>query len=331
MRFLLCVFLGVTYLSLNSCSHDEERKQVQLLPSQSGFAYELREEPEAPAGIVMAVSAVADSNQRLKVNILWENQSEDTLLINFAEALLWNESGRRVGPREHNLESTRLLPSAKDTVCLTYEPVSNLQLYRQTGMRGPLTSSYMMPMRFIQKGRGGPYFKDTLKFNLPPSRYQDFLSLSNATEQVSLYKIHVSRQQEAILEKHLATFFKEKLQTGTVHLTEEEVFVAGVNTRVGVYKKDDSLFMKLHIVNHSSSILDIKPQELKLEGRSIQAAERKYEKVILKRGERYSFNQSYYQQKEDSLWLNLKGIGLYKSGEYLVAADLLLVPRNSIE
>lgn len=330
MRFLLCIFLGVTYLSLNSCSHGE-RKRVQLLPSQSGFAYELREEAEIPAGIVMAVSAVADPSQQLKVNIVWENQSEDTLLINFAEALLWNESGRRIGPREHNLESIRLLPSAKDTVRLTYEPVSNLKLYRQTGMRGPLTSFYLLPMRFIQKGREGPHFKDTLKFNLPPDRYQDFLFLSNATEQVSLYKIHASRQQEAILEKHLATFFKEKLQTGTVHLTEEEVFAAGVNTRVGVYKKGDSLFMKLHIVNHSSSILDIEPQEIKLKGRSIQAAERKNEKVILKRGERYSFNQSYYQQKEDSLWLNLKGIGLYRSEGCLLAADLLLAPRNSIE
>jgi hypothetical protein len=335
MRFLFCIFFGVSYLFLNACSH-QARKQVQLLPSNSRFAYELREKPEIPVGIIMTVSAVADVNQQLRVNIAWANQGEDTLFINFSEALLWNETGLRIGPREHNFEPTRLLPSATDTVRLIYEPVSNLRLYQQTGLRGVLTSGYLLPMSFIQKGRGGSHFKDTLKFNLPQERYQEFLSSSNATEKISLYKIQKTTKQIEAMETHLVNIYEEKSKAETVRLTEEEIFVVGVNTRVGVYQQGDSLYMNLHIVNHSSSILEIEPQDLSLYGEGIYAADKEYEKVSLKKGERYLLKKSYHRQKEDSLWLNLKGVSMYESGEYLLASAIPLVPvipetENNIE
>lgn len=328
MRLLIYIGFYLISLSLLSACNSPQGLKVQMLSSQAAYAYKLKASCELPAPIELAVSAVAAPKQQLQLKMVWQNKGSDTLLLNLSEAMLMNSRGRRSGPLESGQGPVQLLPFSTDTLLLTYEPVSDLQLYQRTGLRGPLDSQYQLPLHYVQKGES-PFLKDTLRFYLPPPVYKAFLFTSKAAKPVRLYKMNKSVGMENRLRSHISRLKTAKESVENIRIMEEEVFVAGVNTRVGIYEQGDSLYLNLAIINHSPDKLKINPDHLMVGGKGKAAPLQKGKSLILLKGERYFFKNAYDKPQADSLWLYLKGIGVVEGEESLLPYPFLLTAERA--
>lgn len=318
-------------LFLSSCGF-KKQEGVENLPSSAAYVYELAGAFILPAGMRLAVSAQAEPEQELQLNMLWKNQGADTLYINSQEAMLLSKEGWRAGPLEVEQPSIQLLPGSTANLRFRYQPVSNMRLYKLAGIRGALAQQYRLPLSFVEGRSSKPFLSDTLHFTIDDSLYQHYLSATGGAGNFRLYKIQTNKEQEEQIKQRLEKLFSESEHSGAARLMEEEILLAGLNLRVGIYEREDTLRLNLRGVNHSPLPLYLVPQKLGLKAKSknllpIDGVVR--QAFFLKKGERFEIHKQYRkQQPADSLWLNIEGLQLADKETILLEGDLLLERRE---
>lgn len=322
------LFILSIFFCFPSCLK-QEGQQVEKL-SSSLPAYELIGKPVVPPGIGLALSvqALPESGEQLQLRMIWKNSRKEPLYINSTAATLLSQEGWRTSPERAASEPVRLLPGTTDTILLQFKPISNMQLYKLTGARGALAKQYRLPLFFVEDAKGNALLSNTLHFQLPDSLYQQYLRLAGEAQPIKLYKLHPDRKQEEQLTLRLQKLFRDSKHSGGARIMEEEIFMAGLNVRVGVFEKNDTLTMNLRMVNHSPFSLYLTPSlvGLRKTNNELVAYEKMNEQPVqLKKGERFTVLKKYKEQQEaDSLWLTLEGITLTDKKNSLLEGRLLL-------
>lgn len=304
----------------------QESQEVEKLSSSSLPAYELLGKPVVPPGISLALSArpLPESGDQLQLRMIWKNSRKEPIFINSTAATLLSQEGWRTSPELAASEPVRLLPGATDTILLRYKPISNMQLYRLTGTRGALAKIYRLPLFFVEDAQGNALLNNTLNLQLPDSLYQQYLRVAGEAQPIKLYKLQPDRRREEQLTERLQKLFRDSGHSGGARIMEEEVFMAGLNLRVGVFEKNDTITMSLRMVNHSPFPLYLTPSWLGL--KELVPSEKMNEQPVhLKKGERFTLLKKYKKQQEsNSLWLTLEGITLTDKKTSLLEGRLLL-------
>lgn len=327
IKFPFLSLVGIL-VCFTSC-HQQESQQVEELPS-SLPAYELIGKPAVPPGVSLAISAspLPDAEGLLQLKVLLKNSRAEPLFINSAGATLLSQEGWRTSPEQAASKPALLPPGAADTILLQYKPINNMQLYRHTGARGALTKEYRLPLFFVEDAQGNALLHDTLGLRMSDRLYQQYLHTTGEAEPIKLYKLKQDKKQEEQLTERLQKLVRDGDHSGEVRIMEEEVFMGGLNIRVGIYEKNDTLAMNLRMVNHSPFALSLNPSRLGL--RTSRKELVTYERtnaqpVLLKKGQRFTIVEKYKKHEDpDSLWLIVDGITLKDKNTSLLEGRLLL-------
>ena len=329
MRLKLYFFQLFFPLFVWSCQSKES--PVNQLSLHLPYQYKLTKTVDEPAEVPMAVALLALPKQELQVRITLQNTGRDSLWINLPEANLLNKKGWRASPLLEGRARQLLLAGQADTLLLNYQPVSQGRLFRQAGIRGPLEQQYRLPLSFLQSAIGEPVSKDTLTFTMPGNLFRSYLQETGFASPMLLYAMEAGEKQKERLNNRLKSLFAGSNQSGYGRIMEGEVFMAGINTRLAVFGKGDSLFLNLRIINHSPKPLELIPAFFRLsadEGSLKEGDDEQHQaEFILRKGDRFEVRKRFKKPAEtDSLWLSLKGIRLEETKEVLMEDSILLRP-----
>lgn len=325
--FLFSILL---LLLASSCSQ-EKPQLIQTLPASGAWDYELTEAPVLPVHLQMQVAATAGPAEQLQLKIVWHNQGKDTLLFDEGAAMLINKAGRRVSPVPEGGTGHLLPPGRKDSLLMTFEPVSNMRLYKVAGIRGRLEKEYFLPVHILTTKDREALLHDTLHFVLKDSLYAAYLQKKEEQEPVQLYTIQATEGQEERLSVRLKQLFGGSGHSGSARILEEELFMAGMNVRIAAYTKGDSLHLRFRIVNHSPAALYVNPKAVGLAQSSLNAQPgargNLQEPFFIRKGDRVELQKQYkIPEKKDSLWINLQGIQLTDKKTPLLSEPVLFRP-----
>ena len=322
---------SILFLLLAASCSREKPQPIQTLPASGAWDYELTEAPVLPAHLQMQVAATAVPAEQLQLKVVWHNQGKDTLLFDEGAATLINKAGWRVSPVPEGRTSHLLPPGRKDSLLMTFEPVSNMRLYKVAGIRGRLEKVYFLPLHILTTKDSETLFYDTLRFVLKDSLYAEYLQKNEEQEPLQLYTIQATEGQEERLSVRLKQLFAGSGHSGSARILEEELFMAGMNVRIAAYTKDDSLLLRFRIVNHSPVALYVNPKAVGLAQSSLNAypsaRSSLQEPFLIRKGDRVELQKQYKRpEKKDSLWVSLQGIQLTDKETPLLSEPVLFRP-----
>jgi hypothetical protein len=231
-----------------------------------------------------------------------------------------------------NQKSYSLTAYQDTTLSLLFYPVNDKILYQNTDIRGLLKSSYNISVIYSIEGRDERRIIELIG-NLKNTTYQNYKNSHH--EQIQVFQVDKAIQFTNRLSSHLNQQ-KLTINPAFVHLSNQEIAVAGLNFRVKAFQKNDSLYAKISIVNHSgfsikidTNKLDFKFTELNNHKQILlkKVTGSKDEFDIIRKGERMIVSITKHQKQwlERNMSLGFKNTFLLPNGKSLFLDDVKLV------
>lgn len=297
----------------------KQHDKVETLATDVPAAYQLCQAPELPKGLQLQMALDTTQANQLLFKLLIRNVSEEALSLDPAAANLLTQDLRRHQPLAASIEAQTLAPDEERLFSWQFQPVNDLYLYQHSGLYGSLQQRYQLPLTFIAG------LKDTVTFCFPEEEFLRY-SQREAQHKVTLYSPSpeaLSPQAAARQETYYTDVVVEEVrdfQTPSTHFSDQEFFSAGVNVRHALYQQGDSLYLKLHIVNHAPHQLALDPTQIlifeKGEPQQPLRVERPQTATpggtnTIRRGDRVPLMLVYAAPAgNDSLWVSLQGLQL---------------------
>lgn len=270
--------------------------------------------------------------QKLELELTISNIAGKNIHIN--EVVISTEDGLNAAPA--NFDHAVVLAAEKDTaISLTFQPINDRVLYKNTDMPGILKPTYNISIVYTVEGKADSRAMD-LVAKMPVEAYKKYKRENNLS--VSSYGFNTVNQFSAKQKEYLGI---QKLPGSTpfVHISDHELAVSGLNFQLKAYQKKDSLYARLVVVNHSEFAVKIDTSKLefvindsqdsrgyknisltKLTGSSI-------ENEILEKGEKILISLRKYNKAtaDEKLALSFKNAFILSTGKFLFFGDVELV------
>lgn len=270
--------------------------------------------------------------QKLELELAISNIAQKD--IHIEEVEVSTEEGLKA--RSINFDQPITLVTGKDTtISLTFQPINDLVLYKNTDLPGALNPAYNISIFYKVKGKADSRAMD-LTAKMPVDEYQKYKKDNSIP--VTSYGFNTvsqfSSKQKAYLEAQILPG-----STPFVHISDHELAVSGLNFQIKAYQKNDSLYAKLVVVNHSEFAVKIDTNRLNLisndkaKGKNVQNISltkltgSDIEKNILRKGEKILISIKKYKHTSPSsnLTLSFKNAFTLPSGKFLFYEDVELV------
>lgn len=315
--------LYILLIVLAACGKPEKIEALKTAPQA---AYQLCKAPVLPKGVAIQMSLDSSHSDQLTLRMSISNTDTEPLTIDAGTLALLSQDQRRHQPLSSEPSLISLAPDEEKQLEWQFQPINDLYLYQHSGLYGAWQQRYQLPLSFITG------LSDTVAFCFPEEAYLQY-SKKQAQLKPLLFRPaataltpQAAARQEAYYAGiiHAATAVENinALQSPSTHFTDQEFFSAGLNVRHALYQQGDSLFLKLHMVNHAPHVLALYPDEISLSGNShaqqllrtaglAPAESRPGAPTLLRKGDRISLLLVYKAPPStDSLLLSLQGIKL---------------------
>lgn len=158
----------------------------------------------------------------------------------------------------------RMSIAANDNVAFdtTFNHVSDKKLFQATALHGLIDSCYTISVLYRVAGKENMRVV-RLQSKLPAetfASYRDSNAVYVHTYVINMNESYVENQIQFLANKRIAT------TSEFVHVTEQELALAGLNFRISAYHAVDSLHLELFVVNHSEMELTIDTSKLDIFG-----------------------------------------------------------------
>ena len=169
---------------------------------------------------------------------------------------------------------TVLLPDSSQSFVYKFTPINNKYLYSRTEKRGDLDSCYFIDFNFIRGTNGHSITDQVIKFNANKKLFSNYLNRFANEHSITLYELtkensHIEAIQLNYLKKlHKNSLtnhavVKENLQS-SLQFSETEIVMNGIVLTTKFYHNNDSLFLNLKLINHSSEYLNFSPDSIQI-------------------------------------------------------------------
>ncbi len=214
--------------------------------SENGLFYqsELREASKEIPFEIKELHCQANAN-RIIINLAINRLTND-LSLSLSDWELETMEGARSLP----INQGNAQPGNISKTELIFEPTNSLNLFRQTGLKGMLLPSYQL----TYKGNA------VADLRMPETIYESYKK---------------DKKEPGIFFLSMKDDFKDKelahlkanlgLEKNGVEIHEQEVLIDGVNLVLNAYSFNDTLFIKLKLVNHSLFPVKMKPGAITLQ------------------------------------------------------------------
>jgi hypothetical protein len=220
----------------------------------NGLVYAVKETAGVtPRVDLEQIRCEGDTLGRINIELLLQNTTADTLALTASDFELTTEDGLRSAPVLPL--AVRVPPESKQTVALVFKPVNSRRLFQLTGLHGDLGRTYTLAFP-----GGGP-----ITFDLPDATYARY---KNSRKEVRVFVLDYPENFET---NQLAYLKDAEFKENGVAWHEEEVLVNGLNTAISAYTFNDTLVVKMKLVNHS-----LYPVRVELSQISLQHAKQMY-------------------------------------------------------
>jgi hypothetical protein len=205
------------------------------------LVYEAKEISKNPTRFQIEESRCeADTLGRITIQLVLVNVTRDSLFLSSSDFELSTEDGLRSAPLSPI--DLRIPSKSRQAITLVFEPVNTRRLFQLTGLKGDLGRSYALT--FSPEGQ--------IKFELPEAAYAVY---KNSRREVQVFVLDYADAFESNQRSYLKNAgFTEN----GIAMHEEEVLVNGLNTALGAYTNNDTLVVKMRLVNHSLFPMSIK-------------------------------------------------------------------------
>ena len=328
-RFLgtyqLSVYMLFLLITLSQCRQQETSAAMEGMLSYeptSGESGSLTADAKLNGSVKLQQLALA-----LKIS---NNGTEDFLI---REIVISTPEGLRSSPINVQVQNFVLSASADTLVQLIFRPVNDLALYQLTGINGSLKSAYYVLVTYALKDEDDERTL-TLALSLPEHEYRAQEAVKNK-ENILVYSFNTGDDFASRQSAHLSKALNSN--SSFIHVTEQEMLMAGLNIRVKAYKYVDSLYVSLIFINHAefSLMLDKAAMNLHSDGMedghdivglqkitgSTQAT------AVLQRGERIAVNLKKYVGDRDAaeFFISMQKSVFLEGGTPIFAEDIKLV------
>ena len=307
MKYVICALL----LLLLSC---EQEQKVSNYSPETSPVYTLCKTATLPKDVSLQAQLDTLRGGKLLLKVMVRNQSSSNLLLNPLQASLLTEDERRQLPVSVRPQTENLAAGEEREYQWLFAPVNDLYLYQRSGLHGDLKKIYRLPLSFI-KG-----MEETLSFCFPEEAYIQYSKQMAAKAPVlyapspkTLHPETAARQEQYWAQTNGAL---QDGQAASAYFSEQEFFSAGVNLRHALYHRGDSLYLRLHLINHAPYVLMVDPAAVTVTAfgqvhpvKEAQARkERKAALYAVRKGDRLSLNLRYPLPAADSVAISLQGI-----------------------
>ena len=295
-----------------------QTSKVEALAADAVPTYRLCKAPALPKGVELQMQLDTARGKQLELKLMIRNTAEEALAIDPNLAALITEDQRRQQPFQIESAPQSLAPGEERLFSWIFQPINDLYLYQHSGLFGPLQQQYRLPLAFLAG------VKDTVVFCFPEEAYLQY-SRKEARNKPILYSpspASITPHAAASQESYRASIILSEVaadQQGSAHFPDQEFFSGGVNVRHALYQQGDSLYLKLHIINHAPYLIALKPAQITISAqgqpqspaRITEPAKATVGSYQIRKGDRLSFTMAYKAPaKADSLLLSLDGIEL---------------------
>lgn len=239
-----------------------------------------------------------EDSGRVRVTLELENPTAEPMTIDLVDWELATPQGTRSVAIRVSSPSLEIKSDGSTKLDFQFEPINSLKLFRETGLKGALLQSYQL----LYKG------KSVIDFCASEADY-------------SLYK--KDRKEPEVFFLSMDNDFKNKeltylktnlsLEKNDAEIHEQEILLDGVNLVFNAYHLNDTLVVKLKLINHSLFPVSIKPGAMSVHignRNHLSVAKHQSNEVTIPRSqrgyieERYPFSDSI----ADQLQLNISSI-----------------------
>jgi len=245
--FLLIVLALIGPASCNPVdTHDDAFILFKTRPVQS------------PSLLAKPVLKCLPGEQRLELDINLKNL--ETEKIEILEVALSNPAGSKSLPLNTEGSPSKLNGGEETNLHLTFTPVNDKLLFQSTGLRGLIDSTYNLSVFYSVEGKEGTRVVNLVS-RMPEETFLTYKETYDTP--VQIYYLNTTNGFDERQGQFLQTNLSAKA-VPFVHITEQEVALAGLNFRIKCFQWKDSLHAELFVVNHSDMTVKINSSKLGL-------------------------------------------------------------------
>ena len=306
------ILVLVILIGVGSLSCQQEQETGKLYNAEGSNTYKLCSTDTLPQGLVLGLALDTTDTQGVWLKIELRNTSPDTLMFYGNKTELLVEGKRGYAPLSTLAKTKTLAPGTYQELQWHYQPINDLAVYQKTALPGFFSEEYGLKIAYSSKEKA---FTDTLNFCFQPSAYLIYKELS-LKKQPAVYEAVADSLQLRAQANYTQNLYG---QEGSVNLSENEFFVAGVNMQHKLYKSGNELNLALALVNHSPQPIYFLTEEVYISTDSLTLLPKNLptaDSVVLKKGQRWQGNYAFTMPfTADTVQIQYEGIRHYKENK----------------
>jgi hypothetical protein len=321
---LFIFFISALLLCIHACQ-ERDRQAVAIVASDT-LTYVAQIDQSQLLITEVSVKGII-SLQKIIVYTTIKNAGSSSVKINPMLAELHCRNETRSTPVTSSSTADHLAPNESAALTFEFDPVQSGFLYQQSGLRGDLDKSYTLIIHALA-GDNEMISKEI------------FLKTDSLNLTASIDSFGIADRIKPFIIADVTDDIEEKLNAAitAVNLTvpheglrisDNEILSKGFWIKFTAIHKQDTLFVKLRMVNQSSQVVGISVPsfELSIQERTIQLVNpHKNEKLILRNGDRGETMLKFPVPLLDGYVLNMNGVRFEGNGEPVIGQSLIFRP-----
>jgi hypothetical protein len=270
------------------------------------------------------------SSQKILVHAILRNEGTETLSVDpgLLELTCMNET--RSSPVYPNTDITQLDPDETASVDFTFEPVKSRYLFQQSGLRGDLDRKYTL-------------FIGALNADNTPIRKQIILDTDSIILNKAISRYGLTTQVTPFILSEISDQATNGMKTTPallanghkgLQVTDNEILNKGLWLKFATLHRNDTLFMKIRMVNQTSSEIAIPVYALTLTSLNqvIEPVELpENPNIKIKNGSREELNLKFPVGILNSYSLDLSGITVEGTQTSVINYSVTFKPMSLTE
>ncbi len=203
------------------------------------------------------LQANLDGKLFLQLNL--RNESEDLFIASSTELELETPDGLRSNPLAMD-SVLEINPKESLERQFVFKPINSLKFFQMTGLEGDFCQRYTLRVK------NGLF---VAKFNLPDHQFKSYQAARGIEKRLMVFSMNADSSfvGEELNYLNRAIQFDEDHDFRTTHevrANDQEILIDGLNMRLLAYQLDDTLVVKMNLVNHSPFAVRINPAQSKI-------------------------------------------------------------------
>jgi hypothetical protein len=246
MMKLQNIFFATVLILLWGCQNDRTVSEN----TKGKLVFKTETSENNPDFKVQDIVAIADSTGHIFIRLTVQNTSGNKIESNSYDWELNTADGLRSTPLRN--DSVILILPGTTTIALEFEPTNSLTLYRLTSMKGDLGKNYQLTYKQGQIQAA---------LSLSDEQHAAYKKKWAIEKDVTIFQLNqpasFTGEEETYLTKKIMLQHDNERMYHNVHVSEEEILVDGLNTKLSAYHLKDTLYVNVTLINHSPFVVTV--------------------------------------------------------------------------